>query len=147
LIPPSAASILAPSIPEPLRVATIPADLLYTPEHEYVRKIGDALVEVGITDYAQGELGDIVFVELPKPGARFDRMAVFGTVEAVKAVSELFCPVSGEVVEVNPKLEGDPGLVNRDPYGAGWMIRLRLADPAELGTLLDAAAYRAKIGQ
>jgi glycine cleavage system H protein len=128
-------------------VATIPADLLYTPEHEYVRKIGDALVEVGITDYAQGELGDIVFVELPKPGARFDRMAVFGTVEAVKAVSELFCPVSGEVVEVNPKLEGDPGLVNRDPYGAGWMIRLRLADPAELGTLLDAAAYRAKIGQ
>lgn len=128
-------------------MATIPADLLYTPEHEYVRKIGDALVEVGITDYAQGELGDIVFVELPKPGARFDRMAVFGTVEAVKAVSELFCPVSGEVVEVNPKLEGDPGLVNRDPYGAGWMIRLRLADPAELGTLLDAAAYRAKIGQ
>ncbi|HXG45902.1 MAG TPA: glycine cleavage system protein GcvH [Gemmatimonadales bacterium] len=128
-------------------MATIPADLLYTPEHEYVRKTGDAVVEVGITDYAQGELGDIVFVELPKPGARFDRMAVFGTVEAVKAVSELFCPVSGEVVEVNTKLEGDPGLVNRDPYGAGWMIRLRLQDPAELGTLLDAAAYRARIGQ
>ena len=128
-------------------MATIPADLLYTPEHEYVRKTGDAVVEVGITDYAQGELGDIVFVELPKPGARFDRMAVFGTVEAVKADSELFCPVSGEVVEVNTKLEGDPGLVNRDPYGAGWMIRLRLQDPAELGTLLDAAAYRARIGQ
>ncbi len=128
-------------------MAVIPADLLYTPEHEYVRKTSGAVVEVGITDYAQSELGDIVFVELPKPGASFGRMAVFGTVEAVKAVSELYCPVSGEVLEVNPKLESDPGLVNRDPYGAGWMIRLRLQDPAELATLLDAEAYRAKIGQ
>jgi glycine cleavage system H protein len=104
------------------------------------------MVEIGITDYAQGELGDIVFVDLPKPGARFTRMAVFGTVEAVKAVSELFCPVSGEVVATNGTLEGDPGVINRDPYGAGWMIRLRLSDPAELAGLLDAPAYSAKIG-
>jgi glycine cleavage system H protein len=129
-------------------VSNIPAELWYTPEHEYVRKTKDpAVVEVGITDYAQGELGDIVFVELPKPGASFSRMGVFGTVEAVKAVSELFCPVAGEVTEVNGQLEGDPGLINRDPYGAGWMIRLRLSDPADLKTLLDAAGYRAKLGE
>jgi len=128
-------------------VANIPADLLYTPEHEYVRKTADpAVVEVGITDYAQGELGDIVFVELPKPGAKFAKMAVFGTVEAVKAVSELFCPVAGEVVASNPALEGDPGTINRDPYGAGWMIRLRVSNPAELSELLAAPAYGAKIG-
>jgi len=128
-------------------VANVPGDLLYTPEHEYVRRTSDAaVVEIGITDYAQGELGDIVFVDLPKPGATFSRMAVFGTVEAVKAVSELFCPVGGEVVAVNGGLEGDPGLINRDPYAAGWMVRLRLNDPGELGTLLDAAAYTAKIG-
>jgi glycine cleavage system H protein len=128
-------------------VANIPADLVFTAEHEYVRRTGDpAVVEVGITDYAQGELGDIVFVELPKPGAKFTRMAVFGTVEAVKAVSELFCPVSGEVVESNSALESDPGLINRDPYGAGWMVRLRISDPGELATLLDAEAYAAKIG-
>jgi glycine cleavage system H protein len=127
-------------------VANVPADLLYTPEHEYVRRTSDpAIVEVGITDYAQGELGDIVFVELPKSGANFTRMAVFGTVEAVKAVSELFCPVSGQVVETNGALEADPGLINRDAYGAGWMVRLRLADPGELGTLLPAAAYTAQI--
>jgi glycine cleavage system H protein len=127
-------------------VANIPADLLYTPEHEYVRRTKDpAIVEVGITDYAQGELGDIVFVDLPKPGARFVRMAVLGTVEAVKAVSELFSPVSGEVTEANGALEGDPALINRDPYGAGWMVRLRLSDAAELGSLLDAAGYQAKI--
>jgi len=128
-------------------VANVPADLLYTAEHEYVRRTGDpAVVEVGITDYAQGELGDIVFVELPKPGAKFARMAVFGTVEAVKAVSELFCPVSGEIVASNPALEGDPGLINRDSYGAGWMVRLRISDPGELASLLDAKAYTAKIG-
>ncbi len=127
-------------------MANIPADLLYTPEHEYVRRTADpAVVEIGITDYAQGELGDIVFVELPKAGARFDRMGVFGTVEAVKAVSELFCPVAGEVVESNAALDGDPGLINRDPYGAGWMVRLKLAAPAELDTLLKAAAYQAKL--
>jgi glycine cleavage system H protein len=128
-------------------VANVPGDLLYTAEHEFVRRMSDpTMVEIGITDYAQGELGDIVFVDLPKPGARFTRMAVFGTVEAVKAVSELFCPVSGEVVATNGTLEGDPGVINRDPYGAGWMIRLRLSDPAELAGLLDAPAYSAKIG-
>ncbi len=128
-------------------MATVPADLLYTPEHEYVRRTKDqSVVEVGITDYAQGELGDIVFVDLPKPGATFSRMAVFGTVEAVKAVSELFCPLSGTIVESNGALEGDPSVINRDAYGAGWMIRLKLSDPSELKGLLDAAAYQAKIG-
>ncbi|MDX2121741.1 MAG: glycine cleavage system protein GcvH [Gemmatimonadota bacterium] len=127
-------------------MANIPADLLYTPEHEWVRKTSDPkVVEIGITDFAQGELGDIVFVDLPKPGARFSRMGVFGTVEAVKAVSELFCPVSGEVVESNGALEGDPALINREPYGGGWMVRLRLSDPAELATLLDPKGYSAKI--
>jgi glycine cleavage system H protein len=120
---------------------------LYTPEHEYVRKTSDAgIVEVGITDYAQGELGDIVFVELPKPGASFGRMGVFGTVEAVKAVSELYCPVSGEITAINPALDGDPAAINRDPYGAGWMIRLRLKDPSELSSLLSAEQYQQKIG-
>lgn len=128
-------------------MANIPADLLYTPEHEYVRKTSDpAIVEIGITDFAQGELGDIVFVELPKPGATFTKMAVFGTVEAVKAVSELYCPVSGAVVEANGAIDGDPGTINRDAYGAGWMIRLKLSDPAELDGLLTPAAYSALIG-
>ena len=128
-------------------MANVPADLLYTPEHEYVRKTSDpAVVEIGITDYAQGELGDVVFLDLPKAGAKFERMGVFGTIEAVKAVSELFCPLSGEVVGSNPALDGDPGTVNRDPYGAGWMVRLRVSNPSEFGTLLDAAAYQAKIG-
>ncbi len=128
-------------------MANVPADLLYTPEHEYVRRTKDpAVVEIGITDYAQGELGDIVFVDLPKPGASFSRMGVFGTVEAVKAVSELFCPVAGTVVESNGAIDGDPGLINRDPYGTGWMVRLKISNPAELATLLDAAAYEAKIG-
>jgi glycine cleavage system H protein len=128
-------------------VAEVPADLHYTPEHEYVRRTSDpAVVEVGITDFAQGELGDIVFLDLPKAGATFARMGVFGTVEAVKAVSELFSPLSGAIVESNGALEADPGLVNRDPYGAGWMIRLRLSDPKELSGLLDAKAYEAKIG-
>lgn len=128
-------------------MSNIPADLLYTPEHEYVRKTSTAgVVEIGITDYAQGELGDIVFVELPKPGAKFDKMAVFGTVEAVKAVSELFCPVAGEVVESNSGLDGDPATINRDPYGAGWMIRLKLSNPADLDSLLKAGDYEGKIG-
>ena len=128
-------------------MAEVPADLHYTPEHEYVRRTSDpAVVEVGITDFAQGELGDIVFLDLPKAGATFARMGVFGTVEAVKAVSELFSPLSGAIVESNAALEADPGIVNRDPYGAGWMIRLRLSDPQELSGLLDGKAYEAKIG-
>jgi glycine cleavage system H protein len=128
-------------------MANIPQDLRYTPEHEYVKPTSDPkVVQIGITDYAQGELGDVVFVELPKPGASFTKMQVFGTIEAVKAVSELYCPVAGTVVEANGALDGDPALVNRDPYGAGWMIKLKVQDPAEVATLLDAAAYGKHIG-
>jgi glycine cleavage system H protein len=127
-------------------VANIPADLLYTPEHEFVRRTSDSTVEIGITDFAQGELGDIVFVELPKPGAFFAKMAVFGTVEAVKAVSELYSPVSGTVVESNPAIDADPATINRDAYGSGWMIRLKLSNPSELDGLLTPAAYTALIG-
>jgi len=124
-------------------MSEIPEDLRYTEEHEYVRRAGsgDDLI-VGITDYAQGELGDVVFVELPSPGDTFEQMEVFGTIEAVKAVSELFCPLAGEVLEVNPALEEDPGLVNSDPYGEGWMIRIRPKNPAQLDGLLGAEDYR-----
>ena len=104
-------------------MSKIPADLLYTEKHEYVRKTDDkSLVVVGITDYAQGELGDVVYVELPKVGTSFGRMDAFGTIEAVKAVSELFAPIAGEVVAVNDRLDKEPALVNTDPYGLGWMI-------------------------
>lgn len=128
-------------------MANIPQDLRYTPEHEYVKSTGDpAVVQIGITDYAQGELGDVVFVELPKAGASFTKMQVFGTIEAVKAVSELYCPVAGTVVEANGALEGDPALVNRDPYAAGWMIKLKVQDASQLTGLLDAAAYEKHIG-
>jgi glycine cleavage system H protein len=129
-------------------MANVPADLSYTDEHEYVKKTADAgVVQIGITDYAQGELGDVVYVELPKAGAAFDKMAVFGTIEAVKAVSELFCPIAGTVVEVNPALEKDPAVVNRDPYGAGWMVKLRVKNAGDLSQLLSAAAYEKKIGK
>jgi glycine cleavage system H protein len=129
-------------------MSKIPEDLLYTEEHEYVKKTSDAsVVQVGITDYAQGELGDVVYVELPKPGASYKRRDIFGTIEAVKAVSELYSPLAGSVVEVNGALEKDPALVNRDPYGAGWMIKLRIKDSGELGALLSAAAYAKHIGE
>ncbi len=129
-------------------MANVPDSLLYTVEHEYVSRTPDAsVVQIGITDYAQGELGDVVFVELPKAGTRFGRMEVFGTIEAVKAVSELFCPLAGEVVESNPALDGDPGVINRDPYGAGWMLKLRLNDPSELKGLLSPADYKKQIGE
>ena len=119
-------------------MADIPSGLFYTEEHEYLRETRKAGVfTVGITDFAQGELGDVVFVELPSPGDRFARMETFGTIEAVKAVSDLYCPVRGEVIEVNEALEDDPSLVNSDPYGDGWMIRLRVEDPAELDDLMD----------
>jgi glycine cleavage system H protein len=128
-------------------MANIPADLRYTAEHEYVKRIDDgSIVQVGITDYAQGELGDVVYVELPKVGASFAAKGVFGTIEAVKAVSELYAPVAGTVAEVNAALEADPALVNRDPYGAGWMIKLRVKDPAELAQLLDGEAYKKHSG-
>lgn len=129
-------------------MSNVPDDLVYTTEHEYVQRTGDpAVVRVGITDYAQGELGDVVFVNLPKPGETLASHQAFGTIEAVKAVSELYSPVAGEVVEVNGALERDPAVVNRDPYGEGWMVSLRLADPAALGGLLSPAAYRSHIGE
>jgi glycine cleavage system H protein len=129
-------------------VSQIPDDLLYTVEHEYVARSGEpAVVRVGITDYAQGELGDVVFVNLPKAGDRLEAHQAFGTIEAVKAVSELYSPVAGEVAEVNGALDGDPAVVNRDPYGAGWMISLRIDDPAALGSLLTPSAYRTHIGE
>ena len=128
-------------------MSNIPDDLRYTAEHEYVRRADAGTVEVGITDYAQGELGDIVFVTLPAVGDKLESHQAFGTIEAVKAVSELFSPLAGEVTEVNTALDADPSVVNRDPYGAGWMIRMKPADPAALDTLLDAAAYRKQIGE
>ena len=127
-------------------MANIPDDLKYTEEHEYVRTKGDGVVEVGITDYAQGELGDVVYVELPTVGTKLGKHDVFGTIEAVKAVSELFSPLAGEVVEVNSRLDGEPALVNSDPYGEGWMIRVRVEDAAAVDSLMDAAGYKAAIG-
>jgi glycine cleavage system H protein len=128
-------------------VSEIPQDLMYTEDHEYLKPAGEAgVVYIGITDFAQGELGDIVFVELPKAGATFKKHDVFGTIEAVKAVSELYAPVSGEVVEINPRLDAEPAVVNSDPYGDGWMIKLRMTDEGERAGLLDAKAYGAKVG-
>ena len=128
-------------------MANVPADLSYTEEHEYIRARGPGdVVEVGITDFAQGELGDVVYVELPAVGTTFAKHDVFGTIEAVKAVSELFCPLAGEIVEVNGRLDKEPALVNTDPYGEGWMIRLKLTDPGEKEGLLEAAAYQKHIG-
>lgn len=129
-------------------MANVPDGLQYTKEHEYVKATDDAaVVVIGITDYAQGELGDIVYLDLPKPGASFDAHGVFGTIEAVKAVSELYMPVAGEIVEVNPRLDGEPALVNSDPYGDGWMIKVRVADGADRSALMDAGAYGQLVGQ
>lgn len=129
-------------------MSDIPSELLYTEEHEYVKRTDEAdVVVVGITDYAQGELGDIVYVELPKVGDVFGRSDVFGTLEAVKAVSELFCPVAGEVQAINSRLDKEPGLVNSDPYGEGWMIRLRLKNTAEMDQLLGPEEYRKHVGE
>ena len=126
-------------------MAKTPDDLKYTEEHEYVRDNGGT-VDVGITDYAQGELGDVVYVELPAVGTRLAKHDVFGTIEAVKAVSELFSPVAGEVVDVNPRLDQEPALVNSDPYGAGWMIKIKLDDATAPESLMDATAYKTHIG-
>lgn len=127
-------------------MANVPQELRYTKEHEYVKQAGDGIVVVGVTDYAQGELGDVVFVELPQVGESFEAMQTFGTIEAVKAVSDLYCPVAGEVVEVNAALDQNPALVNSDPYGEGWMVKLRLSDPAALDGLLSAEEYTQLIG-
>ena len=129
-------------------MANVPADLLYSEEHEYLKPAGDAGVYfIGITDYAQGELGDIVFVELPGVGEKFGSHDVFGTVEAVKAVSDLYCPVAGEVLEVNSELASDPSVVNSDPYGKGWMIKLRISNEGELDQLLGGPEYEAHISK
>jgi len=128
-------------------VSNIPNDLLYTEEHEFVKKLPDSdVVQIGITDYAQGELGDVVYVELPKVGESFGRMDVFGTIEAVKAVSELFSPLAGTVEVVNARLDKEPALVNTDPYGEGWMIRLRVKDAGEQDQLLGPEEYKKHIG-
>ena len=126
-------------------MAKILPDLRYTPEHEYVRAKSDGTAEIGITDYAQGELGDVVYVELPKVGAKYSKHDVFGTIEAVKAVSELFSPISGEVTEINERLDKEPALVNTDPYGEGWMIKMRASNDSEVDALLSAEAYSAQI--
>ena len=127
-------------------MSNIPADLRYTKEHEYVRTTDEAgVVAIGITDFAQGELGDIVYLEMPKVGTTYSAHDVFGTVEAVKAVSELFMPVAGEVVEINDRLDGEPALVNTDPYGDGWMIKVRVAPGSDEG-LLNAEQYRELVG-
>ena len=123
----------------------VPRDLRYTKEHEWVRVRGQE-AEVGITDFAQGELGDVVFVELPKVGAHVTQMKGFGTIDAVKTVSDLFAPVSGEVVAVNTDLKDNPALINQSPYEKGWMIRIRIANPAEVESLLSADAYEKALG-
>ena len=124
----------------------VPAELRYTKDHEWVRVEGDEAT-VGITAYAADQLGDIVFVELPESGRELRQFATFGVVESVKAVSDLFAPVSGEVTSGNDALASAPELVNSDPYGDGWMIRLKLANPTEVDELLDAAAYDALIAE
>jgi glycine cleavage system H protein len=118
----------------------VPADLRYTKEHEWVRVDGDEAT-IGITEFAATQLGDVVFVELPDPGRSLDQFATFGVVESVKAVSDLFAPLAGEVVARNDELDGRPELVNSDPYGDGWMLRVRVADAAQVDALLDANAY------
>jgi glycine cleavage system H protein len=121
-------------------MANVPAELKYTREHEWAKVEGDR-ARIGITAFAQEQLGDVVFVELPKVGAKVTALKTFGVVESVKAVSDLFAPVSGEVVEVNELLRDKPELVNTDPYGDGWMIKIRLSDTSEMDDLLDGPAY------
>jgi glycine cleavage system H protein len=123
----------------------IPSELKYTKDHEWVKVEGDTAI-IGITDFAQGELGDIVYVEVETEGDSLDKEATFGTVEAVKTVSDLFMPISGEVIEFNKALEANPESVNNDPYGKGWMIKVKIADSSEISGLLSADQYKALIG-
>jgi glycine cleavage system H protein len=123
----------------------VPENLRYTKDHEWIRVEGDAGT-IGITGHAQEELGDIVYVELPKVGARFEQAASFGSVESVKAVSDIYCPASGEVTEINHSLAEAPERVNQDPYGEGWLIKLRLTDAQQLGKLMNAAEYEQYVG-
>lgn len=127
-------------------MSNIPADLKYTKEHEWVAAVtADGTVRVGITDHAQDALGDVVYVDLPEVGDTLDADATFGEIESTKSVSDLFTPVTGEVVAVNDALEADPALVNSDPYGEGWLIEVRPADEADLESLLSASDYEAEI--
>ncbi|MGC1379645.1 MAG: glycine cleavage system protein GcvH [Candidatus Baltobacteraceae bacterium] len=123
-----------------------PEDLLYSKEHEWVKLDGENAT-VGVTDYAQSALGDIVYVELPKVGAMIQQFGNVGVIESVKAVSDLFTPMSGEVIEVNKNLDGDPAAVNREPYGAGWLLKIKLSNPSEKDGLLAAAAYDALVSE
>jgi glycine cleavage system H protein len=123
---------------------TLPENLRYTKDHEWIKMDGD-IATIGITDFAQGELGDIVYVEIETTGKTLEAEAVFGTVEAVKTVSDLFLPVSGTINEVNPALANQPELVNTDPYGEGWMVKMKVTNPADVAKLMDAAAYQAVI--
>lgn len=123
----------------------VPSDLKYTKSHEWVRVEGD-IATIGITDHAQSELGDIVYVDLPTPGRALQGSESFGTVESVKTVSDVYAPVAGEVVEVNPALGAQAELVNTDPYGGGWMIRVKLSDPAATDALMDAGGYESSLG-
>lgn len=120
----------------------IPENLKYTKDHEWVLVDGD-VVTIGITDFAQGELGDIVFVEIETEGETIDKEEVFGTIEAVKTVSDLYMPVTGEIIEVNADLEDNPEVVNQDPYGGGWMVKIKLSDTSEVDTLISAEDYKA----
>ncbi|MEI6598542.1 MAG: glycine cleavage system protein GcvH [bacterium] len=123
-------------------MSQVPADLRYTKDHEWIRQETDGTVTVGITDHAQAALGDVTFVDLPKSGKSFGAGDVFGTVESVKAASDLYCPVAGEIVAVNTGLNDAPDLVNREPYGGAWMIRIKLKNSADFAQLLDANAYQ-----
>jgi len=123
----------------------IPTDLRYTADHEWIRLEGD-IATVGVTDYAQGELGDIVFVEVETEGEELDAEEVFGTIEAVKTVSDLFLPVAGEIVEFNSALEDDPSLINNDPFGDGWIIKVKVSDTSDFEALMNADAYAASLG-
>ena len=129
-------------------MSNVPDSLRYTSEHEYVKQTDDpTIVEIGITDYAQGELGDIVFVSLPGVGDTFDEGDSFGTIEAVKAVSELYSPLGGEIMAINEGLDADPAAINRDAYGEGWMVRMKANDPTDVERLIDAQAYKKHIGE
>jgi glycine cleavage system H protein len=123
----------------------VPPELKYTKEHEWVRVRGQE-AEVGITDFAQGELGDVVFVELPQVGAQLKQMKSFGTIDAVKTVSDLFAPVTGEVTAINTELKENPALINQSPYEKGWMVRIKIQNPGELDALLSAEAYEKTLG-
>jgi glycine cleavage system H protein len=123
-----------------------PEDIKYTADHEWIRIEGSSGI-IGITDYAQGELGDIVYVDIPAAGTAMEKGKSFGTIEAVKAVSDIFAPVSGVVEEVNGGIKDHPEVINKDPYGRGWVVKIKIKDPAQLGTLLDVHAYKTLIGK